>query len=129
MSALTIALAGALGALSRYGLGLLSQRLLPPGGALLGLPLSTLLVNVVGSFLLGLLTGMTLVGTRIPLAWRPALTTGFLGSFTTFSTFSVETVGLVERGEWRLALLNIGLQLLVGLGAAVGGLAAGRALG
>lgn len=129
MSALTVALAGALGALSRYGLGLLSLRLLPPGGALLGLPLSTLLVNVVGSFLLGLLTGMTLVGTRIPLSWRPALTTGFLGSFTTFSTFSVETVGLAERGEWRLALLNLGLQLLVGLGAAVGGLAAGRALG
>lgn len=128
-SLVTIALAGAFGAVSRHLLSGWAARLPLATTGLPGLPVGTLLVNVLGSFALGLLVGLTLTGERLPAAWRPALTTGFLGSFTTFSTFSVETVRLAEQGDWRLVAFNLLLQLALGLGAALAGLAAGRGLG
>ena len=126
---LSIALAGALGAVSRHLVGTWVAARVPASGLLAGLPVGTLAVNVLGSFALGFLAGLALTGDRVPAGWRPALTTGFLGSFTTFSTFSVETVRLLEQGAWAAGAANLGLQLVVGLGAALGGLAAGRALG
>lgn len=127
--ALGIAAAGALGAVSRHLVGTWVMARFSGAGPLPGLPWGTLVVNVTGSFLLGFVGGLALTGERVPAAWRPALTTGFLGSFTTFSTFSVETVRLLEQGDWATAMANVGIQLALGLGAAVGGLAAGRALG
>jgi CrcB protein len=80
-----------------------------------------LVVNGVGSLLLGLLTGWVLATDGLDERWRLALATGFLGSFTTFSTFSVETFQLAESGRWGLAASNVGLQLAVGLSAAAAG--------
>lgn len=126
-----IAAMGAAGAVSRHLVGAwvasVSAARLPTG--LFGLPgplVGTLVVNVVGSFLLGLLAGLAVH--RAPSHLRVAVTTGFLGSFTTFSTFSVQTMQLAER-SWGLAALNLGMELGLGLVAAGLGLACARALG
>jgi len=60
--------------------------------------------------------------------WQPFLTIGLLGAFTTFSTFSFETMALVEVGSYSKALLNLGASVLLGLVAVLAGLIAGRAL-
>lgn len=119
---LLIAGAGALGALSRYGVSVWALRVLGSR-----LPWGTLLVNVVGCLLLGFLLEASVL---LPLSKeaRLALGTGFLGSFTTFSTFGVETVALVEAGDWPGALLNVGLNLAVGLVCAAVGVFLARTL-
>lgn len=86
-------------------------------------PLGTLLVNVTGSFLLGLLTGLDVTGDALLLAG-----TGLLGSFTTFSTLVFESHQLAEDGEAGLGLLNVALSVALGLGAAAAGWAIGGAL-
>ncbi len=113
---LYVALGGSLGAVSRYGIGEWARKRL--GDAL---PWGTLIVNVVGSLLLGILLGLALreVGTR---GQRLAFGTGFLGAFTTFSTFSTETVLMAQQGKLSGAVLNVVLNLAVGIGAAIGGL-------
>ncbi len=80
-------------------------------------PLGTLVVNVSGCFLIGL--AMTLLSERmmIPPQWKLLLTVGFLGAFTTFSTFEFETGTLVYDGEWLLAGANIVLSLFFGFAA------------
>lgn len=104
MSLLGVAIGGGLGALARYHLeGVLAPRQRSP------FPLSTLVVNVSGSLLLGLLVGMTLSG-RLPgqaLVWGG---TGLLGAFTTFSTFTYETVRLIEDRAWGYAWWNLALS-------------------
>ncbi|MFH1763694.1 MAG: fluoride efflux transporter CrcB [Gemmatimonadota bacterium] len=94
MLILMIALGGALGAVARYGLGGWVQSLLNTT-----FPIGTLAVNVVGSFVLGL--SLLLFEC---LAWsaevRTLVTIGFLGAYTTFSTFSYEAIVLLEGGEW-----------------------------
>src|SRR5579871_4105198 len=96
-----IAVAGALGALARYGLDGLVSRRLPSA-----FPWGTFVINVSGAFLLGLLfTVMTEHLTTAP--WvRSGVTIGFLGAYTTFSTFSLETYRLVEDGALGLAFAN-----------------------
>jgi len=109
--------AAAIGAPLRYELdGLVGQRV---DGVF---PWGILLINVAGSFLLGLLTGL---GLHHGLGKTPRLVlgTGFCGAFTTFSTFSFETVRLLEAGDLREAVGNVGLTLLLGAGAAALGLA------
>ncbi len=115
---LVVAVGGALGSLARYGVAVA----LPHGRA--ELPLATLLVNVLGCLLLGLLVG-ALPHSR----WlRPLLGTGVLGGFTTFSTFALETDRLLDRAP-AVAVLYVALSLLLGLMAAVLGLrAASRAI-
>ena len=120
--AILVALGGAAGALARYGLsawiGSLGAR-----QAWANFPLATLLINVSGAFALGYL--LTRLGRRIgPPELRLALGTGFLGAYTTFSTFSVETDALLLRGEWGRAALYVLLTVVVGLAAAVLGRAA-----
>ncbi len=110
-----VAIFGALGALARWGV----SKIVGTSGT--GLPWATLWVNGLGSLLLGLLTGWCLASADLDERWRLALATGFLGSFTTFSTFSVETIQLVEGGRWGLATANVMLQLAVGLTAAATG--------
>ena len=112
LNALCVAVFGALGALARWGTGRLV------GGTDGGIPWATLMVNGVGSLALGALTGWCLSTNSLDERWRLALATGFLGSFTTFSTFSVETVQLADSGRWDLATANAGLHFVVGLGAA-----------
>jgi CrcB protein len=77
------------------------------------LPYGTLLVNVVGSFLLGLLMTFGLRGTLFSPELRIGMTVGFLGGFTTFSTFSYETIRLLEEGSLWQAGANVTLNLLV----------------
>lgn len=118
---LGVALAGALGALCRHGL----QRAFPAGE---GTPWVTVGINLSGGFALGLLTGFALASGRVPPPLRLALSAGFLGAYTTWSTFTVEALALVERGALVQALLYVGAHLLLGFGAAALGLALGRAL-
>ncbi len=111
---LAVALGGALGALLRYGLSLGVR--LSLGGA----PLcATLAANGLGALLLGVLVGYAARNTALnatPLLLF--LTTGFCGGFTTFSTYSMETLALLRAGLWREALAYALGSLLLGLGAA-----------
>ncbi|HVS84507.1 MAG TPA: fluoride efflux transporter CrcB [Gaiellaceae bacterium] len=118
-----IAVAGALGALARYGLdGLVARRVT---GAF---PWGTLAVNVTGALVLGFVfTVMTEQLTTAP--WlRAAVTIGFLGAYTTFSTWTLETYRLLEDGALGLAAANALVSLAAGLGAVYLGIVAGRAL-
>ena len=118
-----IAIAGAAGALARYGLeGLVSRR---TSGAF---PWGTLVVNISGSFLLGLL--FTLLAERFLITpWlRSSLLIGFLGAYTTFSTLSLETFRLFEDGAHLLALANGLGSLVTGLAAVYAGIVLGRAI-
>jgi CrcB protein len=122
-TAIAIAVAGALGALARYGLeGFVSRR---SHGAF---PWGTFAVNVSGAFVLGFVfTLMTEQFTVAP--WiRGAVTIGFLGAYTTFSTLSFETYRLAEDGALGLAAVNAFGSLAAGLAAVYLGVVAGRAL-
>lgn len=113
---LAVGAAGMIGALVRYVVGLVV-----PAAWLGGVPLGTLLVNWTGSFLL---SWLTVVFTRRP-SWPPwlktAATTGFIGSYTTFSTLSVECVEWMEQGRFGMAAVYIAASLFGGLAAAWAG--------
>lgn len=118
-----IAVAGAFGALARYGLeGLVSDR---AHGAF---PWGTFVVNVSGSFLLGLAFVLMTERTVVDPWLRSSLTIGFLGAYTTFSTLSFESYRLLEDGALGLALANTLGSLAAGLTAVYLGVVAGRAL-
>jgi CrcB protein len=105
-------IAGAIGAPTRYMVdGFVQYR--TPGV----FPFGTLVINVSGSFLLGIITGLALYHGLAPLP-RAAIGTGFCGAYTTFSTFSYETVRLIEEGSVRLAATNVALSVVIGLAAA-----------
>ena len=111
---LLVALAGGVGAGARFALDGAARARWPSE-----FPWGILLVNVVGSFLLGFLTGLTLDGADP--AWLLVLGTGFCGGFTTFSTAMVDTVRLAQRGPLRPALLNlVGTLVTTVLAAAFG---------
>lgn len=123
MQALAIAAGGAVGALLRFwvsnGIYALVGRTFPYG---------TLAVNVLGSLLMGLLYVLLLDKLALGPQWRAALLVGLLGAFTTFSTFSIETLNLVEEGEAIKALLNVLLSVSLCLVAAWIGVLAGRSV-
>jgi CrcB protein len=116
-----LALAGALGTVSRYGLAGLVQRL--SGGSF---PWGTLVVNLLGCFLAGLLWGMFEkrgVVTALP---RTVLLVGFLGAFTTFSTLTLETTEMLRASELMYATANLTVQNGIGLAAIFAGTMLGR---
>ncbi len=121
--ALAIAAGGAAGALLRYWTSLGVHYLLGRG-----FPYGTLTVNVAGSLLMGLLFVLFVERFNLGSEWRAAILIGLLGSFTTFSTFSIETLNLLEQGETLKALLNILLSVTLCLGAAWLGIITGRQL-
>lgn len=121
---IVIAMGGAFGAVMRF---LVSTGLYQWLGR--GFPYGTLLVNIVGSFLMGLLSE-TLILQRITIAldYRSAILVGFIGAFTTFSTFSLETFYLLEQGQIEKALLNVVISVGSCLFAIWLGLLCGRGL-
>lgn len=120
---LLVALGGAVGAVARHLVNQASARHLG-----VSFPWGTLMVNVSGAFLLGLLLGLEPRAAWAGPEVRLLLGTGALGAFTTWSAFSVETVRLAEQVGWAPAVANVAAQLVAGLGAAVAGMALARAL-
>ncbi|QKT02354.1 fluoride efflux transporter CrcB [Ectothiorhodospiraceae bacterium 2226] len=123
MTLVAIALGGALGSVLRYGLALQVHQWLGRG-----FPYGTLAVNVSGCLAIGLLYVLLTERYAVAPEWRAALLIGVLGGFTTFSTFSLETLALVDGREYGKALANIMLSLVLCLLATWLGLALGRRL-
>ncbi len=117
-----IAVGGALGAVSRYGL----DRAVV--GAIGPTVLGTFLINVTGSFALGVFVAVFEGRATWPVEARMFAAVGFLGSYTTFSTLTVAGAQMLEGGETTRALLNLFGSLAVGLAAAFAGILVGRAL-
>jgi fluoride exporter len=108
---------GAVGTLARYGLqGLVQYRT----GTMF--PTGTLAVNLLGCFLLGGVAQFGFHHFSLPPEWRIAITVGFFGAFTTFSSFSWETVRMLEDGAWPNALFYLGVSIIGGLLAVILGM-------
>ena len=120
---LVVAAGGALGAMARYRADSLIGRW---AGA--GFPWGTVAVNLIGSLLLGLLIGAAAHGLHLSQEMRALVVTGFLGAFTTFSTFSLNTVTLIERGDTGAALGYVLGSVVFGIGLFFIGLRAWRVL-
>ncbi len=122
-SLLWVAAGGALGSTARYLAMIAAGQWLGTG-----FPWGTLIVNIVGSFVMGMLAELG------ALMWQPSqdlkvfLTVGILGGFTTFSTFSLDVVLLVERHDWLVASLYIGLSVTLSVGALFAAMALVRAV-
>lgn len=118
---LLVGAGGFLGAIARYAVGLVAARLWSGE-----FPVGTLVVNVTGSFALGFFVALT--AGRFPMdpGLRLMVATGFLGAFTTFSTFELENHRLLKAGLWTWAALNAAGSLVAGLLAVRLGLALGR---
>lgn len=91
-------------------------------------PWGTLVINLSGSFVLGLLFALSIERAAIPSSIRAPILVGFIGAYTTFSTLTLESWRLVEDGSWALGIANIGGSMLLGMVAVVAGLTLGRAL-
>ena len=117
-----IAVGGALGTLARYLIGTALADVVP------GFPAGTLGINVAGSFLLGLLMAGVAARPDFSPVLRAALTVGFCGGFTTFSTFSAETVALLEGGAAGRAALYAAASVTLSVAAAFAGLVLARQL-
>ena len=120
---LWVCLGGAAGTGARYWISGWTQR---HAGS--GFPAGTLAVNLIGSFLLGVLMEIGVAGGGLAPTLRVALTTGVMGGFTTYSTFNYETIQYLREGAWALGAGNVAATLFGCLGAGVAGLAAGRGL-
>jgi fluoride exporter len=122
MTWVAVAVGGALGSLARYAVAFITLRTLPH----VVVPFATFFVNVVGCFVIGLLAGRLV---QHPTADSPELRAfvfvGILGGFTTFSTFALDTLMLVQTGLRGLAIVNAAGQLILGLLAARVGWAIG----
>lgn len=103
-----IAIGGAIGACLRFAVGEWTLHLF--GRAF---PFGTLLVNILGSFVIGLLYGLLITEQIAPNPWRIFIGIGVLGAFTTFSTFSMDTVLLLQQGDWLKAIANVVLNLVL----------------
>lgn len=120
---LLIALAGGAGALARYGLGGLVQ-----GWTSSAFPWGTFVVNAAGCFLFGLIWVLGGERSGLSIETRTILLVGFMGAFTTFSTFIFETNKLTADSQWLWAAGNILLHMVVGVAMLGAGIALGRAV-
>jgi CrcB protein len=112
-----IALFGAIGTLSRYAVQIILQ-----SRTALTFPYGTLLVNLSGCFLLGLVGQLMLSRVAISPEWRVAIAVGFFGGYTTFSSFGWETAKMMEAGEWARASAYVGASVAAGLLLTVAGI-------
>ena len=120
---LTISIAAILGANLRYVLSRVAAREFGPV-----FPVGTLIINVVGSFIVGLFVIWTTERVLVDPRWRLLVVVGFCGSFTTFSSYAFETMSFFEHGQWGLMLANILGNNLLCLAGALAGMALARAL-
>jgi CrcB protein len=123
MGFLIVFMGGGIGAALRHGFNLAFARVL--GTAF---PYATLFENVSGSLVMGMLIAYFAFRSGIPQHWQLFLTTGILGGYTTFSTFSLDVALLYERGELSLAALYILLSLILSVGGLFAGLVLVRSL-
>lgn len=114
MNIVFVGLGGFIGASTRYLISLYASKLFTSK-----IPIGTLTVNILGSLIIGIVMELTLKTSLISPHMKLFLTTGFLGGLTTFSTFSYETMELIEKGELLLAIFNIALNLLLSLEGAI----------
>ncbi len=119
---LLIALGGAVGSVSRYALGRAVQGLTHHN-----FPVGTLLVNVSGCLLIGVLAKF-FMGSQTELPLRATLMIGFCGGFTTFSSFTLETLALAQTGAWARAALYVAMSMVICLAATAAGFAIGKPL-
>lgn len=105
---LTVAVGGAVGACLRFGINELMVNVLGKS-----FPFGTLLVNILGSFVLGWLFALFSSGVLAVSPWRALIAIGLIGAFTTFSTFSLDTVLLIQQGDWLKAIANVLLNVLL----------------
>lgn len=121
--ALYVGIGGFFGAIARYLIdGWISNSVLTP------FPVSTFVINVTGSFALGLFMTLATERFAIDSNLRPLIAIGFIGAYTTFSTFGLETVRLIEDGSRALSLANVALSVGVGIVAVFAGILVGRIL-
>lgn len=122
MTVIWVFLAGGLGSAARYLIGLWAATALG-----VGFPYGTLIVNLAGCFALGLVVQLAVAG-----SWhgdvRAAIAAGFIGGFTTYSSFNQETLTMLTAGAAGAAVVNVAITLAGGLAAGTLGLAAGRLL-
>jgi fluoride exporter len=123
MNVLLVALGGAIGSAARYLAGAFIANRFGPD-----FPWGTFIVNVSGSFLIGVILSFV-GGGQLPAGARPFLAVGIMGGYTTFSTYSNETLQLIEGGEFGAAMFNALGQVVVGLVGVYLGVILGRALG
>ena len=120
MTVVWVMLAGGLGSGARFLVGVWAMTAIGPQ-----FPYGTLIVNLVGSFALGVVAQLAMAGT-IGVETRAAIGTGFIGGFTTYSSFNQETIAMFSGGATGAAILNVTITLAGGLAAGLLGAAAGR---
>lgn len=119
---LAVALGGALGSLLRYVVAGAIQSPANP------FPLGILIVNITGGFIMGVIVELTALKLQVSPELRAFLTVGILGGYTTFSTFSLDSVMLIQRGDYAGAVLYIGASVVLSISAVVFGVALIRAI-
>jgi len=120
---LAISVAAVVGANLRYVMSRFAAREFGPA-----FPYGTLVINIIGSFIVGLFVIWTTERVLIDPRWRLLVVVGFCGSFTTFSSYAFESMALFEHGQWGLMLINIFSNNLLCLMGALAGMALARAL-
>ena len=112
---LLVGAGGAFGSMARYGASYVISRLTtPPDPHAVVFPYATLTINIVGSFIIGILFGLMGRHQLTPGFWL-LLASGFCGGFTTFSTFALENVTLMQKGQSVMAILYVGISVVIGL--------------
>ena len=121
---IAVAIGGALGSVARHGV----NRIVHQEWPLLRFPLATVIVNIVGCCVIGVLAGLVATG-RLPMRtnWREFIFVGILGGFTTFSSLGLDTLTLVRGGGTAAALANVAAQVGVGLASVFAGFSVARA--
>jgi len=118
-----ISVAAVLGANLRYVMSRVAMKEFGPV-----FPYGTLIINILGSFIVGLFVTWTTERVLVYPRWRLLVVVGFCGSFTTFSSYAYESMAFFEQGQWGLMLANIFSNNLLCLGGALAGIALARAL-